>query len=416
MGLTEQDSSNLLRFGCTLQPERNLLCVRWTGLGRESALAANILVRSTYKKCTAGPLACVALEISPTLALPHYCYFPFNFDNEHHCNYLTSLAQTGQLHLAFIDGRKSFSRDDQLSPPQCRLLTEVCDKVAVALRNCSPCKFADVVDEFEKTTRIAQLFERALSENELAESMASLKAKAEQLSSEKRQLAHDIVHGFADVLNNRCGQKFREFVGDLQVGRTAFLFLFDFHREFAGDYERLVDYLADSVAINTDEEALTKAREWPSKLDAVLEFFERAPASPEEKQKATAEFVAALGHAVDYLSTRGGLSLAILQSLVLPFRALLPGQLGRPTKDYSKEYEWKRLGMSWTEVAAQHLKDNAETRAEFGGRDFDFLTFEQKENLRNRIREGVRSYAERAGKPFPLPESPQAGVVAMQKS
>ena len=73
--------------------------------------------------------------------------------------------------------------------------------------------------------------------------------------------------------------------------------------------------------------------------------------------------------------------------------------------------------MSWTEVATKRLQENADVRAEFGGRDFSSLTLEEKEILRNRVREGVRSYAERTGKLFPLPENPTqpGGSVEAQK-
>ena len=77
------------------------------------------------------------------------------------------------------------------------------------------------------------------------------------------------------------------------------------------------------------------------------------------------------------------------------------GRPGRPTKDYSREYELK-VTKSWAQVAAQALLENAELREEFGGRTYESLPFEEQENLKNRIREGVRSYAERMGKPFPI--------------
>ena len=53
-------------------------------------------------------------------------------------------------------------------------------------------------------------------------------------------------------------------------------------------------------------------------------------------------------------------------------------------------------------MARERLRENLELRDEFGGRDFESLNFEEQENLKNRIREGVRSYAERTGRPFPI--------------
>ena len=57
--------------------------------------------------------------------------------------------------------------------------------------------------------------------------------------------------------------------------------------------------------------------------------------------------------------------------------------------------------MSWTEVARKNLKENPEIREEFGGREFDSLDFTQKESLKGRIREGVKNWASRNGRPMP---------------
>ncbi|MGB0009333.1 MAG: hypothetical protein WBP97_19715, partial [Candidatus Sulfotelmatobacter sp.] len=72
----------------------------------------------------------------------------------------------------------------------------------------------------------------------------------------------------------------------------------------------------------------------------------------------------------------------------------------------SREYEWKKV-MSWTQVTRRSLDENEDIRDEFRARTYDSLTFEQRQNLMNRIREGVRSYAERMGKPFPIENSPE---------
>jgi hypothetical protein len=52
-------------------------------------------------------------------------------------------------------------------------------------------------------------------------------------------------------------------------GRTAFLSLFDFLREFGSDYDRLVDFLTAHVAVNIKDEALKNASDWPSRLDSM---------------------------------------------------------------------------------------------------------------------------------------------------
>jgi len=92
----------------------------------------------------------------------------------------------------------------------------------------------------------------------------------------------------------------------------------------------------------------------------------------------------------------------MLQTLLRPLKPFLTSQPGRPTKDYSREYELKESGLSWTQVTRQSLLENADIREEFGGRTFDSLSLAHQQTLSNRIREGVRSYAERTGKPFPI--------------
>jgi hypothetical protein len=417
MQISEQDRANLGRFGCSLHPRQSLLCVRWTDLGRDQALAASILVRTIFTECTRRPLLCLALEISPTRALAHYCYFPINLQNQAQQAYLISLAEHGQMHLAFIAGRKIISRSHQLLPTQRKHMSDLHAKAGQLLETCSNYKFSDVVNEFEQTIRIPQFFERAISDDELFNALESIRTKAKQLPPERRILAHQIVQGIADILTSRYGDKLRQFVADMLSARTAFLTLFDYQLEFGDDYGRVVDCLTDHVALTVEEEALRRASNWPHKLASILKTLDDVNTSAEERQRVDSEFKAALARVLDYLSRGRGLSISLLQGIVLPFRALLPAQPGRPTEDYGKHYEWYASGMSWTEVATKHFEEDGDVRAEFGGRDFGSLTFEEKEILRNRVREGVRSYAERAGRPFPLSErSVQSGSTQPQKS
>ncbi len=79
----------------------------------------------------------------------------------------------------------------------------------------------------------------------------------------------------------------------------------------------------------------------------------------------------------------------------------LGGKPGRTPKDYSNEYALKAAGHTWSAVTARRLEVDPETAEEFGGRKFKALTFEEKERLKNRVREGVRSYANQMNKPFP---------------
>ena len=50
----------------------------------------------------------------------------------------------------------------------------------------------------------------------------------------------------------------------------------------------------------------------------------------------------------------------------------------------------KAAGQSWSAVAAHTLENDPETHEEFGSRRYDALTFQEKELLKHRVREGVR--------------------------
>lgn len=79
----------------------------------------------------------------------------------------------------------------------------------------------------------------------------------------------------------------------------------------------------------------------------------------------------------------------------------LGGRPGRSPKDYSSEYELKAAGRPWSAVAQHTLQNDAETRQEFESSKYSALTVAQRATLRNRVREGVRSYAKRVGRSFP---------------
>jgi hypothetical protein len=160
--------------------------------------------------------------------------------------------------------------------------------------------------------------------------------------------------------------------------------------------------LGDAVAFNTDEELLTKLRTWADHLESIFKLLEQAnSAPPEQREKALRELGESVLGVLNVIARGRELSISMLQNLIVPLRPLLPGQPGRPAKDYSREYEWKKT-QSWSQVTRRSLIENPEIREEFSGRTYDSLTLEERQHLTNRIREGVRNYAERNKKPFPI--------------
>jgi len=107
------------------------------------------------------------------------------------------------------------------------------------------------------------------------------------------------------------------------------------------------------------------------------------------------------------LSAGQGLSIKAVINLLSQIGIPLGGTPGRHPRDYSREYKWKASGLSWTEVTRKSLLENPDMRDEFAGKDFDSLDFRQQEALKHRIEVGVKSYAERAKKPFPI--EPEGG-------
>lgn len=89
MRITNCDKSNLARFGCAFSARENLVLIRWPEEQHSQATTANILASLVYAPCTNGPLLCLAFEISPTKALPNYCFLPFDLTNKSHKRYLS---------------------------------------------------------------------------------------------------------------------------------------------------------------------------------------------------------------------------------------------------------------------------------------------------------------------------------------
>ena len=402
--MTKQERLNLERFGCALR--RGVLYIEMPVVSQEKALGAGIVFRNIYEEYPSGPLLCLGLEISPTPVLPHYCYFPFNPKEQIHVQYLSSLTTMGRLELRLVTQAGTVPRDYRLRTSQQKRMEEYWTRILRVSREQKGYSFADAVLSFEKSFRIPQAFERAVSENELFELLDKLKAQAETISPEKRALARQITRGVAQVLKERMGRDIREHMERVKTTRRGTLLLFDFEREFRDDYERCADCVADALALSQDEEVLRRWLDWPSKVESAFKLFQQLSTDSEaEQQKIREDMFAAVNQTLSIIRSGRELSFAALQNLLVPFRPLLSSAPGRPTKDYSREYGWKAAGRSWTEVARQSLQENSELREEFSGRDFESLSFEQQENLKNRIREGVRSYAERIGKPFPIKAS-----------
>lgn len=143
-------------------------------------------------------------------------------------------------------------------------------------------------------------------------------------------------------------------------------------------------------------------------LEPVFKLIQLASsASQATKGKALRDLGKAFLEVLKLLKRGRELSLSMLHGLLPPLKPLLLSQAGRPAKDYSREYELKQSGLSWSQVTRQSLRDNDDIRAEFGGRTYDSFSFEQREALIKRIQQGVKSYAERKDKTYPIESNPK---------
>lgn len=404
MPITESDKLTLQRFGCTLHTSQDLLHVSWADLSGEQALAATVLVRSTHRKCLSGPALCLALEISPTRALPRYCYFLFDLQDAAQMGYLDRLSARNRLPINFLCRDFELVRNHELTSSESGELKRSCANAQVGLSTTDvPYSVTTITEQFEASVRIPQLFERAISEAEFAKALPLLMKDLEKISSEKRALARELVCGVANALRPRWGEQLKKGIGDLPHVRLSLALLLDLQRIFGDDYEGFLDFFAGAVAHGTEEEVLAELKKWLPNLESIFKLVELANSAPQAKRgMALRNLGEAVLNVLRLLRRGRELSLSMLKTLLLPLKPLLLSQPGRPTKDYSREYELKESGLSWSQVTRQSLLENADIREEFGGRNFDSLTGEQRQAVGSRIREGVRSYAERMGKPFPI--------------
>jgi hypothetical protein len=408
MPISEEDQRSLQRFGCALHTRPELLHFNWMGLTREQALGATVLVRTTHRQCASGPALCFALEISPMRILPRYCYFSFDLLNPWQMGYLAELSDTNVLSINFLGHDFELVGQHELTPSESDELKKSQLKAKDALiTNAVPYSVAKITDELASNLRIPQLFERVISENDFAKALPQIWKDSEKIPPAKRALARKLVGEFADSLRSRYGEQLKKGMGDIPQMRLGLVLLLDLQRIFGNDYDSFVAFIGDAVAFNADEELLATLRKWAANLEAIFKLIELANSLPQAKRgKALRDLGQAVISVLKLIGKGRELSMSMLHTLLRPLKPLLSGQPGRPTKDYSREYELKKSGLSWTKVARRSLIDNEDIREEFGGRTFAALTFEQQQGLVNRIREGVRSHAERAGKPFPIESVP----------
>jgi hypothetical protein len=403
MQLSTLDRSNLIRYGCTLLSERNLICMQWGPKPLDVAASASIVVRLIHTEWASGPLLCLAFEISINRALAQYGFLPLDLTNEDHAAYLSRLLTEGKIELSLIGDSDEINRVYQLSARRREGIAELRKRTIVGLSElpAQAYDFEKCVGEFEQRIRLVDYFQYVLTESELRKVIDLSAEKAASVAPEQRAQAAILANELLEVFQPRYDFIKREFFPRLPQIRQSFLFIMDLQKYFQGESEGLTKFLTNIIAAHApkkDHAQLQTAILLFKSLFRLMDDVKYDAQRGENSRTLESDFREVLGR----LAAGQGLSIKALINLVSGIGIPLGGQPGRPPRDYSREYDWKASGISWTAVTRKSLVENPEMRDEFGGRDFDSLDFEQQESLKHRIEVGVKSYAERVGKTFPI--------------
>jgi hypothetical protein len=414
MRITKLERSNLARFGCTLLANQNLFCISWGREQQNRAMSANIVTRLIHTQLASGPVLSLAFEISCTRALARYCFLPFDLSNKVHTKYLSTIFKKGKIDLCFLAEQAQVRRVYDLSSRQCANMGELYAKVLADFKTfpAEAYDFDRAVTELEQNLRLVDYFQYVVTDSELRRAIILCKEKAAKVAPEDRVAAANIGSELLGVFHPRYELFDREFIKKIPTLRRNFLFMLDLQRQFEGDYEGFSEFLADVIAAHTPKEENHQLEMATLFFKSVFRLMDHLRDGPAQSEEAKSQFESDLRDLMTRVVEGQGLSVKALINLLSATGLPLGGQPGRTPKDYSSAYALKAAGQFWSVVAARTLENDSETREEFGGRRYDVLTFEEKELLKNRVREGVRSYAKRTGKPFPPQKETKLSLVA----
>lgn len=401
MHLTDRDRSNLLRFGCTFLAAEHVLYVSWPEERRAEALSASIIARLINGNYETGPVLAIAFEISPTKALPHYRFFPFDPSNETHKEFLASLLSEQKIHLRFWTDNNQVDRTYDILPRHSRKMSELF-QVAIASAQTLDSKkydFATSVAEFEKNLRIVDYFDYIIPDRDLPRIIESIRAKAAAATSEQKELGRGTAHEFLKALQPLFAAGFDKYLERMPSYYRQLLFLTELSDEFGGDYLQVAQFIGDSITANVKQDDLLNHGTLMLLLQSLGTVLGHSIAANTERL--SPEQDRELRQILTRRLSGQGISVASLQSAAAMLGVELGGRPGRTGGDYSVEYELKASGNKWREVAEHALQNDPEIRQEFGNRRYGQLDQIEKLRVTHRVKERLRAYAQRTGRPFP---------------
>ena len=401
MRITSTHKLNLERFGCTFGG--GIFSINWKGKRSSQATTAGIFACLGRVDTNSGPIVLLAFEISAIRPLPSYCYFPFDLNNPVHRTYLSRLTKQGELKFRFLTNRGIYTRNHRLTPYLCLRATEVLAEAVRLLGTIEKGKynFDGALSLMERHVRIPEFLNRLLLEDTVGEISQRISEAVKTVPTEDREFATAIVNQVAGAFTPYYRNNRKTILEYLHNAPRGFAYINDLHRIFVDNPAGLTEFLRDGLAASFTRKELEAISELGVFILSFSSLFRQDELTPQSESLAKVpELPFGLADLVHSMKISG-----ISKDSGFRFLKLIGlevgGRPGRPTKDYSREYELKK-SLSWTNVTRQRLQDNLELRDEFDGRYFDSLNFEEQENLKNRIREGVRSYAERTGRPYPI--------------
>jgi hypothetical protein len=397
--ISKSEQRDFERFGCTFRERTGVFYIDWRGKSVAQVEQAEMFARLVRAETKSGLLLLLAFQISAVRPLPHYCYFPFNLGNQVHRDFLARLTSGGEIRLCFCGDRQRVERTHGLGP---HLQTRAAAMYSAALHTLEEgvtTDFEAALLETEHWMRVPEVLAHWLSEHDLVEIRNNVKEAAEQVSKDRQQSAHRVVREAWETLKPYYEKNEHALFERAQLTQRALVYISDMQRLFAGDSDGLTQFIGDAVAATLSQEEVENLGAWLDIGTSILQLFVQ-PTLEGVKSGTVPSPPVGLSEQLKFIAARRGISKESLFDLARLVGLPVGDKPGRTREDYSLEYGLKLSGLSWSAIARKMLAESVQLQTEFHAGDYDSLDRSDQEKLSNRIRQGVRAYASRTGKPL----------------